>query len=290
MATRDISPGQVIATDTQRIAVANVKGKDSTPRCGNCFVSLSGGEAVPSGCCAEKYCSPTCRDTALRTYHASGGPVCRGKVPTIKARLQDLSAMYAPVKLLSRLASAVVSSPSSEHGGGHPLAHPLPSRWKPDFRTVRPIRTPFSLDAHIVKPISVLQALDVDVFADARWDTWVVLHLVNRIGVNWLEYQLARSDGLTETKKSKTKDGESLGSVHSLGFLLPLFNHACDPNLTTEDSSGGGGRAIKARRLIKEGDELTVNYVGLGLSKTERDAKLKCWFDSCRCVTCNPAE
>jgi hypothetical protein len=192
----------------------------------------------------------------------------------------------------------------------------------------------------------MLRSLGVDVFKDLRWDTWVVLHLVNRISVNFLAHPLAagvkaedgvrvkvedgvvvkaedgldmKTEGTASVKTEETDDvkmqdaagiktedaaggsglgsgdpagGEAqsgaLGTAYSLGLLLPLFNHACDPNLTTED--GVGGRVIKARRAIKKGEELTVNDVDLGLSKAERDTRLKCWFDSCCCDDCKQGE
>ena len=293
VATRDLFPGEVIATDTQRIAIVDTVSERDAPRCGNCFVLLpDGGEPATSACCAERYCSPTCRSGALQTYHSPGGPLCRGALPATTAPHPALGVMCAPIQLLGRLASAFLNSPESRRGV-HPLAHPLLSRWKPDFRPVRPIRTPFAFDAHVRAPVRVLRGLGVDVFRDQRWDTWVVLHLVNRISVNFLAHLLAagaRAEEEGDPAGGPRSGGgeEAPGTVYSLGFLLPLFNHACDPNLATED--GIGGRTIKARRVIKKGEELTVNYVDLGLSKDERDSKLKCWFDSCRCDGCNEGD
>jgi hypothetical protein len=110
VATRDLIPGEVIAIDTQRIAIVDTISDADVPRCGSCFAPLREDEAVASGCCAERYCSPTCRDSALQTHHAPHGPLCRGALPAVAAPHPALRIMYAPVQLLGRLASAFLSS------------------------------------------------------------------------------------------------------------------------------------------------------------------------------------
>lgn len=54
----------------------------------------------------------------------------------------------------------------------HPLQHPLIARLTPQYKSDMAIA--WRLKDFITGPIAILQILGVDVFADLRYDTWVL--------------------------------------------------------------------------------------------------------------------
>jgi len=105
--------------------------------------------------------------------------------------------------------------------------HPILSRWKPDFRQDWHIQTAFTFNSHIRQPIHVLHSLGIDVFKDSRFDTWVVMHLINRMSVNYITYQRPATttpesppDGSQSNSgeaEPKTTSQPPTGTVYSLG-------------------------------------------------------------------------
>lgn len=65
--------------------------------------------------------------------------------------------------------------------GDHPLKHPVIAQMVPhivdtvQYVRERPAVLGWTFKAHIIGPIEVLQTLGVDVFADLRYDTWVLM-------------------------------------------------------------------------------------------------------------------
>jgi len=89
---------------------------------------------------------------------------------------------------------------------------------------------------------------------------------MNRIGANMLTREV--------------QAGGQLIKVHNLGSLLPLFNHACVPNLDIIPVKGG--IQVRPNRPIRKGEHLCVSYIDASTPRTN----LRQWFDDCRCCTC----
>ena len=133
---------------------------------------------------------------------------------------------------------------------------------------------PFNYQKHIVRPITMLESLGVDVFADLDYDTWILLTIQHRLRNN----QIALT-------------GPNGRPGHRLSQLYAFFNHSCEPNVTGEpDSEGGTTLVMKATRRIGSGEELFVSYLGqqsLAITMENRRAALWPWFGcDCKCPKC----
>ena len=288
-AGRHISQGELLFIDRLAISsLGNTIRGDSL--CDYCFSLISSTTtAITVTCCSISFCSKACKHSSLSTYHPL---LCRADLSVLDfpSKLSE-SNILNPTLLLPRLiASYLTSSPTQQH----PLSHALLSRRKPDFRRTSPPRFPISFKTHIQQPNQILQALGVDIFADTRFDTWVVQNLLNRIGSN--AYLRHPTPGMVpppvtgeeeQPRPAPPVESPFPVTVHHLGYLLPLFNHSCVPNLVIGE--GPGGVWVRARREICEGEELCVSYVAegaKGLDADERKQLLTVWFNECACLRC----
>ena len=105
--------------------------------------------------------------------------------------------------------------------------------------------TVFNIRTEIVDCFKFLQGLGVDIFADQRFDTWV-LHTVTAMLVN-------------NTHAGDDRRADGLLAVHS---LFSFLNHSCIPNVYWElRNDQVNTRVIKAQRDIRQGEELYVSYI-----------------------------
>jgi hypothetical protein len=112
--------------------------------------------------------------------------------------------------------------------------------------------------------------LKVDIFADHRYDTWVLYTILARVDNNaWTDPAIA-----------------------SLNILFCAFNHSCEPNLDWHiDASDGRCTTVRltAKRDIQAGEQLFVIYDQylIQASLLDRRAALRRWLDAdCQCVRC----
>jgi hypothetical protein len=276
--TRHIGKGEQLFVDRSMIADLNSVSKHDG-LCDYCFYSLEQC-ARPFHCCKRTFCSPRCQEKAFSSYHSQ---LCKQDLRFVGKQDRSSRSGLNPVMLLPRLLALLSKSEKSKH----PLSHPVLSRWKADFRSSQPLCFPFSFEDNIRTPLQILMELDVDIFAEERFDTWVVQNILNRMTTNaLLRYPLSK---VTDPRlyshhslKSASAEDSGLDLTHpflepteviSLGYLLPLFNHCCSPNLSIAETSGGV--CIKANRDIERGEELCVSYVDENLP--EQDRKEVCW-------------
>ncbi|KAF2273065.1 SET domain-containing protein [Westerdykella ornata] len=83
--------------------------------------------------------------------------------------------------------------------------------------------------------------------------------------------------------------GTSLGegSFRGLFPLVSRINHACDPNSFVMFSNSGFSLGIKAYRDIDPGEEITISYLLLGKTHSERQQGLSRWGFTCTCALCS---
>jgi hypothetical protein len=266
--------------------------------CDHCFASPSN-PTIKAHCCDTQFCSAACLDTSLSTYHPL---LCKTDLSFLYANQSDH--VLNPTLLLPRLLSSYLSSSPPDT---HPLSHPLLSRWKPDYRStaprgLAPPRFPISFATHIEQPNQIMAALGVDIFSDARFDTWVLQNLLNRVSANaHVRHPRPQHHSApfqaTAAPSETTSDPPDLiraaaaaassATVHNIGCLLPLLNHSCTPNVVIGE--GRGGVWARAWRDIREGEELCVSYVdgaGKGAGKEEQRQSLAVWFNECLCESC----
>jgi fructose-1,6-bisphosphatase len=110
--------------------------------------------------------------------------------------------------------------------------------------------------------------LEVDIFADHRFDTWVLLTVSGRIDLNAWEYKQELPDG-TET------------FVTGLNSCYSLFNHSCDPNVEWFRDDVTGRIVFRALEDIEIGEEMFSSYLSdqqLEQSTEKRLETLKSWM------------
>ncbi|KAF1984111.1 hypothetical protein K402DRAFT_317385, partial [Aulographum hederae CBS 113979] len=119
-------------------------------------------------------------------------------------------------------------------------------------------------------PLSCLTYLDVDIFAEDRFDIWVLRTMQARIKNNrW---------GKWATRSA----GEQAG----ISPLFTLFNHSCEPNVKWTDNDSAV-LLLTTARDVKEGEELFISYDGNKGTLEERNEHLQHWLPGpCRCTKC----
>lgn len=195
-ATKRIAKGQSIISETHPFAVSMEQPK---VHCASCFTDLDSCAVVYTlKCCSTyKYCSSKCENVA-RCYHSAvcgkdfsevvdlshksyGGKWEGAGFPKGKTALSHYTGWpdkilsmtdnyrfafpdHTPVFLIRFLAMIIQS-------GCDPLDHPVISPLMPHDG----LKIMWSLNGMVVGPIKALQLFGIDVFADQRFDTWVIL-------------------------------------------------------------------------------------------------------------------
>ncbi|KAF2209665.1 hypothetical protein CERZMDRAFT_86645 [Cercospora zeae-maydis SCOH1-5] len=147
----------------------------------------------------------------------------------------------------------------------NPLDHTLIARLTPHYDTN--LRKIFCLDKDISILNSTLARLGIDIFANHNFDTWVLFTLEARVANNaWSDPQVA-----------------------CLSPLFALINHSCDPNLSWRSLSDHRTLILEAKRAIKKGEQLSIEYDAFQHHKPleERREKLRRWLsEDCVCTRC----
>ncbi len=257
-ATQSIRSGDVLMLDATAIGVCNTKGPNI---CGNCCCALFA-QRVRGHCCDVSYCSSQCQDLAMTYYHKI---VCNKDFGWLYelTKVADTDTLEMMSLMFLRFLALCV-----QNGSSHPLDHPLVARLTSQYGGDH--RDFFSLTETIIQPIKILQRLGVDVFADLRYDTWVVQTIWTRIANN---------------KHANTIEGRLIFAVNP---LFSFFNHSCEPNVEWEMQDGSNLR-IRAKGSANKGEELFVSYLNDvdHISKTERQTAMMPWLGrKCRCSRC----
>lgn len=102
----------------------------------------------------------------------------------------------------------------------------------------------------IVNPTRILQTLGVDIFADHRYNTWVLFSALYRLKNNQSADAIIHNRAIAASIPSMT-----------------LLNHSCEPNVRATWTEQAYGRLeLIATRDIKEGEKLLRNYVPLKMA------------------------
>ncbi|KAF2725832.1 hypothetical protein K431DRAFT_280558 [Polychaeton citri CBS 116435] len=173
--------------------------------------------------------------------------------------------------------TSTTASESTDDLGLHPLNHPILSRLTASYRSRVLRERTFNIEHDIASPYYALQRHGrVDIFADHRFDTWVLLTVAARLENN------ATS---------------SLG-VSAVFPVFSLFNHDCNPNIfwrASYDTASDGLQNdhdevyMVAARDIESGEHLCVCYnTYIDNDPLEkRQEMLKQWIEgACQCRTC----
>lgn len=271
-ATQDIREGDLIliertpmgaSTDPDSCPTCSINFKDRPPA----IQAVLPAEPCNLPCCNDRYCSAECADLALNTFH----PAICGKdlscLPQLHAHDPHGTSNFWP--LISRILLRCLAS--AIHTNTHPLQSSLLSRLKASYIGDHVLVFDFS---NIRDSFKILQALNIDVFADLRFDTWVLHTIQCRIANN--------------------KSGRTFENGYQYTGVMPLYsflNHDCEANCVHEEEFGHSLMSfIIARRHIKKGEEIFTSYLNdadIDLPWGTRQKLLFKWIrGECGCKRC----
>lgn len=260
ISSKDISAGEIVVTDRTPAGVIS-----SVDRCEACCAALNTTEKITNACCNVLYCSKTCSERALETYHAS---VCGKDFAFLHdaAKSADHTADFS----LDALLLLRVLALSLHQNTTHPLQTSVLQRLTPAYSMRKPQLIILNFIDHIVTPILTLRKLGVDVFANPLYETWVLHTIRCRIQNN---------------KHGATLD-EYVGSA--ISPLYSMFNHSCNPNVDWRHDDYSSTVTLFATRDIAEGEEMCISYIkGSDMGREERQKVLMTWLGmGCGCERC----
>ncbi|MCJ1230239.1 hypothetical protein MMC12_006911 [Toensbergia leucococca] len=275
-ATCDIAPSELLFVDKTVTAATNVS-TTSSPNgpptskaicecCCGTIASNSKRRSV-SDCCSTVYCSKECLAQARNSYHQA---LCGKDFNWLFGCASGANdaqdpGLQGPFWL--RISALCAQSNS------HPLHHPRIARLTAQYARDEP--EVWSFATNIVQPNKILQQLRIDIFTDARYDTWILQTAWSRLMNNRHAHVLDQRTVLT------------------VNPLFSFFNHSCDPNAkwkpSEATSKGGSTLVLHAIRPIGEGEEIFVSYIEASdfASKAQRQRMLLPWLGAkCECSRC----
>ncbi|KAK5107034.1 hypothetical protein LTR62_001923 [Meristemomyces frigidus] len=154
--------------------------------------------------------------------------------------------------------------------GGHPLDHTRIARLTPSHRVNRKPSL-VSLEHDVAVPNDFLLQFGIDVFADERYDTWVLFEVRERAGNNsW---------------------GDPIHSC--LSPLFAFFNHSCAPNVDWAPHKDATFMTLEIVRNVKAGEQMLVMYDSFMTDEglAARRKRMRRWLNSdCMCEKCELEE
>ncbi|KAF2632847.1 hypothetical protein BU25DRAFT_84490 [Macroventuria anomochaeta] len=295
-AKEDIAPGVEVLKERSLLTAVSRLHDTYCDACSTTLPDSPGAESTILSCeeCDEVFfCSEKCHDLAQDSYHPSicGVSVNQGKVPAREAA----DSLYS-ILLVRALALA-------ETQDLHPLElKELRYIWGDyhgkDLNTVWQANTegelvdpfggvpqtlPFSFNNNVIKPLHILEKMDVNIFTQSyRYDTWVF----NTI--------YAKLRGTASAQQGP--DGRpEIGAVHPMWCLA---NHSCDPNVawewqgtmkfwTREKLVDWEGRDPNQGPGLKKGQEVFGHYCDVRLPvKERREWAVGALGGDCMCARC----
>jgi hypothetical protein len=295
-AKEDVAPGEEVLNERSLLTAVSRLHDVYCDACSTKLPDTPGSESTILSCeeCDEVFfCSEECHDLAQDSYHPSicGVSIDQGKVPAREAA----DSLYS-ILLVRALALA-------ETQDLHPLelkelryiwgdyhSKDLDSAWQVDVEG-RPVDAfagvpgtlPFSFNNNIIKPLHLLEKMDVNIFTQSyRYDTWVFNTIYAK-----LRGTASAQQGL---------DGRpEIGAVHPMWCLA---NHSCDPNVawewqgtmkfwTRKELVEWKGRDPNKGPGLKKDEEVFGHYCDIRLPvKERREWAVGALGGDCMCQRC----
>ena len=255
----DIRPGEEILFNRSIWTDYNARVGDNC--CSACCQSVPEKLAIQLACCTSKFCSETCMQDAIDTYH---DVICGKDFSWLYKASKLADPVYCdkvPFMLVKILATAI-------HKDCKPLKVSCVRTLKANYDNVSLSR--FSLFDNIVAPIQILEALGVDIFTNLKFDSWALQTIITRI----------ENNGVSK---------ETLGNqtYSTVDPLFSMFNHSCMPSAKFHFIGGSTSTVVTACRDIKKGEEICISYIEPGLPESVRRDKI--WRRigrMCGCLRC----
>ena len=257
IATKPVKEGETVIIDRTFAGVVA-----STSRCSTCCGAVA--TAITNPCCDVTYCSKPCAEDALRLFHK---PLCSVDFSAIE-KTAEAATETTDFALDALLLIRVLALSIQENT--HPLLGSVLARLTPSYGGPSARLIIFNFVNHVVEPTSILQKLGVDIFADVRYDTWVLQTIRCRLQNN---------------KHGQTLDGACGTAVSD---LYSMFNHSCEANVDWRHDENSSKVWMFAKKDVKIGEELFISYIsGKYMDRKERVGMLMPWFGTeCRCERC----
>ena len=270
-ATADLQEGEHLLTDTSAIGALD----DFTDHCHFCCGALPTQQEVGQeveqevelSCCKERFCRQSCADHAQALYHSA---VCGKNLDEFQnaSREGKVGPGTASQDLLLLRVLAMCVQDSTRPPLEMPVLAQLTATYGGQYDW------PFEYHSRTIRPIKMLQALGVDVFADLNYDTWVMHTIQVRLWNNQI---------------SEVIDGRS---KLYLSHLWAAFNHSCAPNVAVDSASVRTStrfRLVTTRQVSKQ-EELFVSYVTFDKLQEAGPARRYRLFPglgcACQCAKC----
>ena len=269
--TQDVGKDETILVDKTDLCATNAK--DCCQNCCGDLPTTGVGPITTLSCCDARYCSPECSARAIRSHHRV---LCGKDFSFIKSDDNKGAAPGGSVESLFwvRLLGIIVQECAS-----HPLKTSIIARTTRQYGANFTVG--FNLRQHVATPIRILQTLGIDVFADPKFDTWVLNTIRAHILTNFDAVQISE-------RKLVPQKGKP---VMDLTPLTLFQNTSCEPNTYERYDGNGSTVTIIARRDLKAGEEMMPLYIdhinGYTMSRKERQANLMPWIAGpCACERC----
>lgn len=256
-AAKDLAGDELIVMDWSNVAHINTFN-----RCEACLGILSKIHANNVYSDGSAYCSLLCLKRASDTYL-----MCTiGQTFDFKFESTWDMAAWLDVRIFGTLV---------QENASHPLTGKFMRRYDAaySYRVLILNLLRFMQDS-----AQILRKLGIDIFKDHRYDTWVLLTIRFRCHTNMRQYH--------NVNPNRKEPPFVVITIPQFGYL---FNHSCEPNVAEENVKGGSTIAFRARRFIKKGEELFVDYQPQTkkLAKGARQEELNYLLHvDCNCVKC----
>lgn len=220
-------------------------------------------------CCDAKYCGGECARLASTTYHTA---ICGVNLSSFEDSYRNRTRSArarADEQLFLRVLATAVSEPAK-----HPLQTSVVQRMTAQY--YRTIPCEFTLERDVKRPFKMLQKMGIDIFANHKFDTWVLQTIQARIRTNIRE---------------EVWEG---GCFVAINPQYLFFNHSCEPNVRTDlhpsDKNNKSVLHFTISKTVMADEELCISYLDyddLEAPWLERREKLRDWTGAgCRCPRC----
>ena len=176
-ASRDLAEDEPFLVDTTVLAATENydRTRNTTEICDNCCgnVPTNSNQKRSARCCAVLYCSAKCEDLARKNYHEV---LCKQDFSWVRDSKTGHSHYDLDGPIWLRILAVCVRNKA------HPLELPLIARLTPLYDEYTPRR--WTLSNRIMMPLRILQQLGIDIYADSRFDIWVLQTLWARMLTN----------------------------------------------------------------------------------------------------------
>ena len=220
-ALRDFAPDELVMIDDCITGVSNIPSSH-LQHCDACHASIIAPYIHPQDivrptCCTRvAFCSRTCHDTAVNSYHSV---LCGKDIDWVYQPLDTLiptngtGVDWIPAMFL-RFASIILATQRKNKNtySEHPLQHPLVARMTANYPNKQLSGSSFVWRWHenVVAPTKILLQLGVDIYVDAGWSQEVVQTLYwrceNNANLSFTDLSSPPSSSSSSSFSSQTQE------------------------------------------------------------------------------------